>query len=1266
MMVSHILQVSPITNNIIHPHTNHIDTATSTISDSGSRIDTSSPDPPLSTSTHTSNLSSFTPTPTTTATTTTTHSMKDCDLNLDARSPRSSRQESPWSASALASSPRFKQRQQQQLPRSRQLLNSNSNISNNTRNRKKLKPASSQPPFLSFDVKSKNCAVYVGNIPFEEKIKPCRRCWNTNDDRENTDDNCNSEEDEKMKILVSDSNGNESNNDCNEVTVDNTQAYVEKNNEIKGCCDCEIELKRFLRERINAAFKVAMIDIGIRTVRFFSVVTNMYDVIDKDNNEGGSGSSSANDNDNDNDDVKNDAINMGGNQQQQHQHRLRRRLLAACVEFDDPKNAEYALALKNTVFIYNGPSRSCRATLRMRRWTTEPPQHSPKQLLLHPKSHPLSPITINSTTTTTSPREYSNNRGGSKTENRCDYDRDHDHDENTKVSNTASITHTGRISPLPFSSITFSSAVHVGNLPSEITDDAVRLFFSRRMSKAFHGVTPPDIIRIGVRRRNVCNKIENDIYVEFQDPKVAYRATILKNRRWYANDNDKVGNDNENKNDEIKKESSSDNEENDDNKKKEDETMASTSIKMKWWKMPMLEIEAWDSNKYKMEDFFFSDNNGGNNKNKKNPIGNSEASAPPEENENDTENTNANSEDSKRDDDDDDDDDTSPQRISNIEEDDDDDVDAIAMANNQIQRKRPIIPLTGAAGTNVIESRMKGFLVCKNDDKIPRLDHLFAVEGRDGESSSSSSSSSSSFGETRSRLCHGHVFRGKACRNHSNNKFRRKNGSYCVYAHINSFEDIKDPHDQMAILYYVNNNDDVEFVPGEGCTPKEYLLRQLEQLKSEKDATTTTSDKMMNGENTQDGRNQHDIIRDLERELEATHQKLREEVKVTHYHLDENAALQKQRRNSQESMEEMVQELRSNLSTVRQELASIQQELRDSEVIHQSLQQGRQQEIEESEKATQLLLDKITKLELALSETNQKWKKSECVVEESKREYASLYEKFQQEQKEITATTYDTQKQNQSWPQLSQTTFQFENFLQTSVPTLMEMAFMETTNGKSKKKEERSSPTKSRLDLLPTPAPTLDHQSSLSASPVSFENSVDHTPTVMELQQHAVDNETAVRLRSEFTLVGSFYANEEVVTDGKSTVTRYLKLPILDGGGEDEMGRRYIHIDLVLTIPNGYPSRGIIGIKTQILHGYSVESSSHSRARIELENCLASLVSVCRWEAQVCEGKEALLNILATAENWVKNDWINIKNEKSYNLNGSDLNSILESSVHSV
>merc|ERR1712238_296582 len=334
---------------------------------------------------------------------------------------------------------------------------------------------------------------------------------------------------------------------------------------------------------------------------------------------------------------------------------------------------------------------------------------------------------------------------------------------------------------------------------------------------------------------------------------------------------------------------------------------------------------------------------------------------------------------------------------------------------------------------------------------------------------------------------------------------------------------------------------------------------------------------------------------------------------------------QKQRRNSQESMEEMVQELRSNLSTVRQELASIQQELRDSEVIHQSLQQGRLQEIEESEKATQLLLDKITKLELALSETNQKWKKSECLVEESKREYASLYEKFQQEQKEIT------QKQNQSWPQLSQTTFQFENFLQTSVPTLMEMAFMETTNGKSKKMEERSSPIKSRLDLLPTPAPTLDHQSSSPASPVSFENSVDHTPTVMELQQHAVDNETAVRLRSEFTLVGSFYANEEVVTDGKSTVTRYLKLP-MDGGGEDEMGRRYIHIDLVLTIPNGH----------------SVASSSHSRARIELENCLASLVSVCRWEAQVCEGKEALLNILATAENWVKNDWINIKNEKSY------------------
>lgn len=107
--------------------------------------------------------------------------------------------------------------------------------------------------------------------------------------------------------------------------------------------------------------------------------------------------------------------------------------------------------------------------------------------------------------------------------------------------------------------------------------------------------------------------------------------------------------------------------------------------------------------------------------------------------------------------------------------------------------------------------------------------------------------------------------------------------------------------------------------------------------------------------------------------------------------------------------------------------------------------------------------------------------------------------------------------------------------------------------------------------------------------------------------------------------------------DGISTVTRYLKLPI-GGDFDDEKERRYINVDLILTIPNGYPVRGIIGVGTRIPDGDSVCEGSHSGAKIELEHYLSSLLSVCQLEAQVCQGKEALLNILATAENWVKND----------------------------
>ena len=801
----------------------------------------------------------------------------------------------------------------------------------------------------------------------------------------------------------------------------------------------------------------------------------------------------------------------------------------------------------------------------------------------------------------------------------------------------------------------FESAVHVGNLPSGVvTADDIRLFFFRRMSKAFHGVPPPKIIRIGVRSRRKSNTnntttneiIENDAYVEFQDSRVAYRATILKNRRWYvelhrdyddnennnkqlqSENNDNVDNKSNNSNNESR--SSSDMERKYSGKinNKDSDTMATTITttttqaknNKKWWKMPMLEIEAWDSNRYEIDNFFLTDDNNANNNNKNNQ----------EENERDDKECLPENNDDEEGSNSDDDPSSLQQRVGNKggeEEDSDDDNDNNdVMTNKNKHAERKGIsrkPTTSSVCTNVVaELRMRGFLICKNEDKIPNLDHLFTTDD----------------GKKEGRLCHGYAFRGKVCRIHNSNKFRRSksnnnnnnNGNIdcgCAYAHINSFEDIKDPRDQMAVLYYVNNNDDVEFVHGEGCTPQEFLLRQQQQQqeqskKSEKKRAdpVSTNDKMMKDENPQDDKDDQRsiIIRDLEKELGVTCQKLQEEEQLSRNRREETAVLQNQWHTSQESTEEMLQELRSNLSTVRQELVTTQQELEESKRECASLKNETTQQQQQQQNTTIKNNNKLSPLP------------DISHLEVSKFKYELQQSQANSDLPEESITEHSFGK---SWPCAKSKFSSFDNFLHASVPTLMEMSYKETTNGKTKKVEGRFSPDESRLDLLRTPT-TTQNQLSLSASTLFFENS-DASPMVMEM--HAVDNEMIDRLRSEFALVGSFYGSEEVVMNGISTVTRYLKLPI-GGDSSDEKERRYINVDLILTIPNGYPVRGIIGVGTRIPDGDSVCEGSHSGAKIELEHYLSSLLSVCQLEAQVCQGKEALLNILATAENWVKND----------------------------
>lgn len=1140
------------------------------------------------------------------------------------------------SVSPSVSQQKRRRQQQQQLPspRPRQLLrNSNSRSYRNNK-----KPV----PFLSFQVQNKNCAVYVGNIPINVNggKKPCRHCCCENDEDDNGEierndkDGSGEYENEEKHLVgreehfISDDNKDEDENSSKDhndkINNDNVEINM-KGKATDGCCDFQIELKTFLRERINAAFKIPIHDIKILTCRFFSVVTHI--------------SSSSN---------SNSTIGTPSTA-------ITRRHRAACVEFEDPKNAECCFALKNTSFCFaDGRSRQ-RAILRMRRWTTAPPQHQQQSQKVQLQPPPQS------TAATLSAKTSNGNSDEDGPLNLVDT-------QVTATNITSSSAATGRSSSL--------CAVHVRNLPCEVSDKNLRRFFRRRMNKAFHRVTPPIIIRIGIRR-NGTTMNTSDAYVEFQDPKVAYRATILKNRLWhitkqrechdsnvcdeYQHETDRDSDDDE----DINADSENYNNSDSDSGKKKDSNYGQERTRL-CCQPPVLEIEAWDSTKYNIKDFFAASNScecdgnnvvastytGGNMNGGKYGNEDSNGRGSPQQIEKDTVFDDINGGEKKN------------------------CVDA--RGNDQIEQ-------TGALDAGTEDAKREGFLICTNADKIPRLDHLFSVEQRD-------EVGGSVVGTKKACLCYGYAFRGNTCRiNKSlcNSNIEKKNGTQsnggCLFTHIDSFKDLTDPHDQLALLYYVNNNDEVEFVSGEGCSPQEYLLNyrrewQDHQSKNEK-KVAPSSDDNINSENI--NRRNEALIGELEKDIEATHLKLKEEEQASHHRQEETVSIQNQCHASRESKEEALGELRSNPLAVHHELTTTQMELHESEPVRQVLLKRQshtagdeemdystehQQQVQGRNDSTQTIgsvQDRVNQLEKELNETNQKLKASERVVEESKLEIALLNEKLQKmtegslgEKSQITTGALQLEL-NSVKKELQQTRgklemfqqnktpnvdvdtqlvesrpiLQFDNFLETSIPTLMEMAYRET-NGKGEA-EERYSPTKSRLTA------TLDN----SVSPISFENSNHNNASSQIIFENPNRNSLTGlstmeddRLRSEIALIGSFYGSDEVMTDGTSMLTRYLKLPVTN-----DIEGECINVDLVLTIPIDYPSKGIIGVQAHVSGGFGGDSHAQKAGN----DNISSLLNVCRWEAEACEGKEALLKILSAAENWLKNDWNNIQKKRS-------------------
>ena len=82
-------------------------------------------------------------------------------------------------------------------------------------------------------------------------------------------------------------------------------------------------------------------------------------------------------------------------------------------------------------------------------------------------------------------------------------------------------------------------------------------------------------------------------------------------------------------------------------------------------------------------------------------------------------------------------------------------------------------------------------------------------------------------------------------------------------------------------------------------------------------------------------------------------------------------------------------------------------------------------------------------------------------------------------------------------------------------------------------------------------------------------------------------------------------------------------------------------MELTLTIPNGYPKVGTLAVEANVPQ----DSRGSAKARACVVESLPKLLEICRLEAQACEGYEALLNVLTSADDWVKTDWASVQEQ---------------------
>merc|ERR1711935_219345 len=86
--------------------------------------------------------------------------------------------------------------------------------------------------------------------------------------------------------------------------------------------------------------------------------------------------------------------------------------------------------------------------------------------------------------------------------------------------------------------------------------------------------------------------------------------------------------------------------------------------------------------------------------------------------------------------------------------------------------------------------------------------------------------------------------------------------------------------------------------------------------------------------------------------------------------------------------------------------------------------------------------------------------------------------------------------------------------------------------------------------------------------------------------------------------------------------------------GESEPTSDAVMVDLILTMPEGYPDSGVVTVEGSVVNnGGSEESKGWVKEH------LPQLVGACQAKADACEGRQCLLNILESADAWIQNEW---------------------------